>query len=163
MGEHLLLELLDEHGVWPHKVLAGGQEVLGPSPHGGWVNPETVPDTGHSQTHQHHQSSEQHQDNPDSQDFDEIDWVDILTKHGGVAQGLSELEFRLVKIVNRSYFLSNRVWEIKFPRKSSYQTFLHNNSLGQSNWESPSQTDRLLRWDQSSVVISWSREAVNIL
>ena len=77
VSKHLLLELLDEDGVWPHEVLAGGQEVLMPGPHGGGVDPETVPDTGHGQAHQQQQSSQQQQDNPGSlrQDFDEIDSI----------------------------------------------------------------------------------------
>ena len=64
VGEHLLLELLDEDGVRPHEVLAGGQEVLRPDPHGGRVDPEAVPGAGHAQAHQQHQAGDQEKDGP---------------------------------------------------------------------------------------------------
>ena len=64
VGEHLLLELLDEDGVRPHEVLAGGQQVLRPDPHGGRVDPEAVPGAGHAQAHQQHQAGDQEKDGP---------------------------------------------------------------------------------------------------
>ena len=100
MGEHLLLELLDEHGVWPHEVLAGGQEVLRPDPHGGGVDPDAVPGAGHAQAHQQHQASDQEKDGPKRDHvITMITMTNILTRHGGEGQGSTELEFRLSKIL----------------------------------------------------------------